>query len=152
MPIHVDADACPVKDEVYKVARRYGLKVYVVANAPIRVPRDDLVELVEVKGGMDKADDWIAERAEVGDSVFTSDIPLADRCLARGARALAPTGREFADGSIGHSLATRALLDVLRQAGEVTGDPAPFAKADRSRFLAKLDETVHAAHRDLRKK
>jgi uncharacterized protein YaiI (UPF0178 family) len=152
MPIYVDADACPVKDEVYKVARRYGLKVYVVANSPIRVPRDDLVELVEVRGGMDKADDWIAERADLGDVVVTADIPLADRCLARGARVLAPTGREFTDGSIGHSLATRALLDVLRQAGEVTGGPAPFAKADRSRFLSKLDEAVHAARRDAKAK
>jgi uncharacterized protein YaiI (UPF0178 family) len=152
MPIYVDADACPVKDEAYKVARRYGLKVYVVANAPIYVPRDDLVELVEVKGGMDKADDWIAERAEVGDVVVTADIPLADRCLARGARVLAPTGREFTDGSIGHSLATRALLDVLRQSGEVTGGPAPFAKADRSRFLSRLDEAVHTARRDAKAK
>jgi uncharacterized protein YaiI (UPF0178 family) len=100
MPIYVDADACPVKDEVYKVARRYGLKVYVVANAPIYLPRDDLVELVEVRGGMDKADDWIAERAGVGDVVVTADTPLADRCLAHGSRVLAPTGREFTDGSI----------------------------------------------------
>jgi uncharacterized protein YaiI (UPF0178 family) len=97
MPIYVDADACPVKDEVYKVAiykvaRRYGRKVFVVANAPIRVPRDDLIELVEVRGGMDKADDWIAERAEVGDIVVTSDIPLADRCLARGGQGHRPEG------------------------------------------------------------
>jgi uncharacterized protein YaiI (UPF0178 family) len=124
------------------------LKVNVVANSPIRVPRNDLLELVEVRGGMDKADDWIAERAEVGDVLVTSDIPLADRRLSRGARVIDPTGREFTGGSIGHSLATRALLDVLRQAGEVTGGPAPFAKADRSRFLTRLDEAVHAARRD----
>jgi uncharacterized protein YaiI (UPF0178 family) len=150
MPIYVDADACPVKGEVYKVASCYGLKVYVVANAPIYVPRDDLVELVEVKGGMDQADDWIAERAGVGDVVVTSDIPLADRCLARGARVIGPKGQEFTDGSIGHSLATRALLDVLRQSGEITGGPASFTKADRSRFLARLDETVHATRLDRR--
>jgi uncharacterized protein YaiI (UPF0178 family) len=118
MPIYVDADACPVKGEVYKVARRYGLKVFVVANSPIRVPRDDLVELVEVKGGMDKADDWIAERAGVGDVVVTADIPLADRCLARGARVLAPTGREFTDGSIGHSMATIALRGANGSRGD----------------------------------
>jgi uncharacterized protein len=150
MPIYVDADACPVKDEVYRVARRYGLKVYVVANAPIRVPREELIEPVVVRGGLDVADDWIAERVGPGDIAITADIPLADRCLRRGARVLGPRGLEFTEDSIGEALATRALLDMLRQTGAIGGGPAPFAKADRSRFLSKLDAMVHAARRDLR--
>jgi hypothetical protein len=149
MPIYIDADACPVKEEVYRVARRYGIKVFVVSNAPIRVPREDLIELVEVKGGFDVADDWIAERAGAGDIAVTADIPLADRCLRRGARVLGPKGLEFTEDAIGNALATRALLDMLRQSGEFGGGPSPFAKADRSRFLSKLDELVHAARRDL---
>jgi uncharacterized protein YaiI (UPF0178 family) len=148
MAVYVDADACPVKEEVYRVVRRHQSHVSVVANAPLRVPTEALVELVVVRGGFDAADDWIAERAGVGDVSVTADIPLADRCLARGARVIGPTGREFTDGSTGRSLATRALPDVLRQSGEVTGCPAPFAKADRSRFLARLDEAVHAVRRD----
>ncbi|MGP0067438.1 MAG: YaiI/YqxD family protein [Isosphaeraceae bacterium] len=151
MPIYVDADACPVKEEVYRVARRYGMKVYVVANAPIRVPADELIELVVVKGRLDAADDWIAERVEIGDIVITTDIPLADRCLHRHSRVLSPKGNAFTEGAIGDAVATRALLDMLRQSGEFTGGPAPFAKSDRSRFLAKLDELVHASRRDLRK-
>ncbi len=152
MPIFVDGDACPVKEEVYRVARRYGIRVFVVANASLRVPADALIELVLVKGGFDAADDWIAERVEVGDIAITADIPLADRCLRRGARVLGPKGSEFTEDSIGDALATRALLDMLRQSGEFGGGPSPYAKADRSRFLAKLDEAVHAARRDLRKK
>jgi uncharacterized protein YaiI (UPF0178 family) len=151
MPIYVDADACPVKEEVYKVARRYAIKVYVVSNSPIRVPADDLVEPVVVRGGFDAADDWIAGRVEAGDVVVTADIPLADRCLLRGARVLGPKGQQFTEDTIGHALATRALLDMLRQAGEFGGGPSPFAKADRSRFLSKLDELIHAARRDGRK-
>ncbi len=151
MPIYVDADACPVKEEVYRVARRYGIKVYVVANAPLRVPPEDLIELVVVKGGFDAADDWIAERVETGDIVITTDIPLADRCLRRGSRVLSPKGNEFTEDAIGDAVATRALLEMLRQGGEFTGGPAPFAKSDRSRFLSKLDEMVHASRRDLRK-
>ncbi len=150
MPIYVDADACPVKDEIYRVARRYGLKVYVVANAPIRVPRDDLIETVVVRGGFDVADDWIAERVGAGDIAITADIPLADRCLRRGARVLGPKGLEFTEDAIGDALATRALLDMLRQSGTFGDGPAPFAKADRSRFLSKLDAMVHAARRDTR--
>ncbi len=152
MPIFVDGDACPVKEEVYRVARRYGIRVFVVANASLRVPAEALIELVLVKGGFDAADDWIAERVEVGDIAITADIPLADRCLRRGARVLGPKGSEFTEDSIGDALATRALLDMLRQSGEFGGGPSPYAKADRSRFLAKLDEAVHAARRDLRKK
>ncbi len=152
MPIYVDADACPVKEEIYRVARRYAVKVWVVSNSPIWVPRDDLIELVVVKGGFDSADDWIAERAETGDITVTSDIPLADRCLRRGARVLGPKGQEFSEDAIGNALATRALLEMLRQGGEFGGGPAAFAKADRSRFLSKLDEIIHAARRDLRTK
>ena len=151
MPIYVDADACPVKEEVYRVARRYGIKVYVVANTPIRVPPDDLIELVVVGGGFDAADDWIVERVGAGDIAITADIPLADRCLHRDARVLGPKGLEFTEESIGNAVATRALLDMLRQSGEFGGGPAPFARSDRSRFLSKLDETVHAIRRDLRK-
>jgi uncharacterized protein len=150
MPIYVDADACPVKEEIYRVARRYVLKVYIVANAPLRVPAEDLFELVVVKGRFDAADDWIAERAATGDIVITTDIPLADRCLRRGSRVLSPKGNAFTEDAIGDAVATRALLDMLRQGGEFTGGPAPFAKADRSRFLSKLDEMVHASRRDLR--
>jgi uncharacterized protein YaiI (UPF0178 family) len=150
MPIYVDADACPVKEEIYRVARRYVIKVYVVANAPLRVPAEDLFELVVVKGRFDAADDWIAERVETGDIVITTDIPLADRCLRRGSRVLSPKGNAFTEDAIGDAVATRALLDMLRQGGEFTGGPAPFAKADRSRFLSKLDEMVHASRRDLR--
>jgi uncharacterized protein YaiI (UPF0178 family) len=152
MAIYIDADACPVKDEIYRVARRYDLSVFVVANASLRVPDEPLVKLVVVKGGFDAADDWIAERAGTGDIVITADIPLAGRSLERGARVVGPKGNEFTEDAIGSALATRALLDMLRQSGEFTGGPSPFAKADRSRFAAKLDELVHAARRDLRKR
>src|SRR5436305_9530290 len=151
MPIYVDADACAVKEEVYRVARRYGIKVYVVSNAPLRVPAEDLIALVVVRGGFDAADDWIAEHAGAGDIAITADIPLADRCLRRGARVLGPKGAEFTEDAIGEAVATRALLDMLRQSGEFGGGPAPFTKSDRSRFLSKLDELVHAIRRDRRK-
>ncbi|HWE38971.1 MAG TPA: YaiI/YqxD family protein [Isosphaeraceae bacterium] len=147
MSIYVDADACPVKDEIYRVARRHGVKVFVVANATMRVPAEATVELVVVRGGFDAADDWIAERAGLGDVVVTADIPLADRCLRRGARVLGPKGDVFTEDAIGEALATRALLDMLRQSGQFTGGPAPFAKADRSRFLSRLDDLLHAARR-----
>jgi hypothetical protein len=143
MAVHIDADACPVKEEVYHVARRHGVKVYVVANAPLRVPAEELIELVVVRGGFDAADDWIAGHAGPGDVVIT-----ADRCLERGARVLGPKGHVFTEDSIGQALATRALLDMLRQSGAFGAGPSPFVKADRSRFLAKLDETLHAARRD----
>ncbi len=150
MAIYVDADACPVKDEVYRVARRYALAVHVVSNSIIWTPSEELISLVVVPGGFDAADDWIAERASAGDIVITSDIPLAGRCLDRGARVLGPKGNEFTESAIGSALATRALLEMLRQSGEFGGGPAAFAKSDRSRFLAKLDEMVHAARRDCR--
>jgi len=148
--IYVDADACPVKEEIYRVARRYGTKVFVIANSPMRVPQEENFEFVGVSGGFDVADDWIAERARTGDIVITADIPLAGRCLQQGARVLGPTGLEFTEDAIGDALATRALLDMLRQSGDFRGGPSPFARSDRSRFLSKLDELVHAARRDLR--
>ena len=146
LTIYVDADACPVKEEVYKVARRYGLRVQVVANAPLRVPADPLVELV-VRPGFGAADDWIAEQAGPGDVVITADIPLAARCLAKEARVLGPKGRPLTDNDIGEALATRDLMEELRQGGAVTGGPAPMTAKDRSRFLAKLDEVVNAVRR-----
>jgi hypothetical protein len=147
MPIYVDADACPVKEEVYRVARRHQVKVFIVANTSIRVPDEELIEGVLVKGGFDVADDWIVERIGEGDVAITTDIPLASRCLEKGARVLGPKGYAFTEDAIGEALATRALLDMLRQSGEFGGGPAPFAKADRSRFLSKLDETLHAIRR-----
>jgi uncharacterized protein len=148
LTIYVDADACPVKDEVYRVARRYGVHVAVVANAPLRVPAGPLVQLV-VRPGFGAADDWIAARAGAGDVVVTADIPLAARCLAAGARVLSPRGRPFTDADIGAALAVRDLMEGLRQGGAVTGGPAPMAAKDRSRFLSKLDEAVNAARRVL---
>ena len=148
MAIYIDGDACPVKAEVYKVAARYDLKTFVVADAAIFVPTSPLIEMVVVKRGFDAADDWIAENSGVGDVVITSDIPLAERCLAKGARVIGPKGKAFSEDSIGEAMATRALMDMLRQRGEYGGGPAPFAKEDRSRFLGKLDETIHAAKRD----
>jgi uncharacterized protein YaiI (UPF0178 family) len=150
MPIYIDADACPVKEETYRVARRHAVKVYVVANSSIRVPAEDLIEMVVVKGGFDVADDWIVERITESDLAITSDIPLAERCLKKGARVLGPKGNPFTEDAIGEAMATRALLDMLRQGGQFGGGPAPFAKADRSRYLAKLDEMLHAIKRSRR--
>jgi uncharacterized protein len=146
LTIYIDADACPVKDEVYRVARRYAMPVKVVANAPLGVPADALVELV-VCPGFGAADDWIAEQAGPGDIVVTADIPLAARCLDKGARVLGPKGHPFTDNDIGSALAMRELLDELRQGGAVTGGPAPMTAKDRSRFLSKLDETINAVRR-----
>src|SRR6266851_5328582 len=144
--IYVDADACPVKDEVYRVAGRYAMRIAVVANAPLRVPADARVELV-VRPGFGAADDWIAEQAESGDIVVTADIPLAARCLDKRALVLDPRGRPFTDDDIGSALAMRGLMDELRQGGTVTGGPAPMTPKDRSRFLSKLDEAVNAVRR-----
>jgi len=140
--IFVDGDACPVKDEVYRVAARYRLKVYVVANSPIQVPRAPGVERIVVGAGPDAADDWIVERAERGAIVVTSDVPLASRCVKKGADVLAPTGKPFSESSIGMALATRNLMDQLRSAGETTGGPRPFGPSDRSQFLSALDNIV----------
>lgn len=140
--IYVDADACPVKNEIYKVAERHGLKVYVVSNSFINVPRDPMIERVIVPEGMDKADDWIAERAAAGRIVITADIPLASRGVKAGASVIAPNGRVFTEDSIGLTLATRNLMDDLRSAGAVTGGPRPFSPRDRSAFLSALDQAV----------
>ena len=146
LTIYVDADACPVKEEVYRVARRYGLRVAVVANAPLRVPATPLVELV-VRPGFGAADDWIAQEAGQGDIVVTADIPLAARCLEKEARVLDPKGRRFTENDIGSALALRDLREELRQSGALTGGPSPMTPKDRSRFLSKLDEVANAVKR-----
>jgi uncharacterized protein len=146
--IYVDADACPVKEEVYRVARRYELRVTLVANSPLRVPADERIELVVVPGGLDVADDWIAERATKGDIVITADIPLAARCLASGARVIGTTGNPFTEDNVGNALATREILSHLRDSGEITSGPPPFAKRDRSRFLQALDSAIQSVLRD----
>lgn len=166
--ILIDADACPVKQEIYRVAERHALKggelkVFVVSNSPIAVPRifvgarpdakpdatfagradmGELVERVVVGAGMDEADDWIAERASAGDIVVTADVPLASRSLKAGAEVIAPNGRPFTKDSIGMTLASRNLMDSLRSAGAVTGGPKPFAPRDRSAFLSALDQAI----------
>ena len=140
--IFIDADACPVKDETYRVAARYKLKVYVVANSPILIPRAPGLERVVVEAGPDVADDWIVEHAGRGAIVVTADVPLASRCVKKGADVLAPTGRPFSETSIGMALATRNLMDQLRSAGQTTGGPPPFGPRDRSRFLGALDNVV----------
>jgi len=145
--IFVDADACPVKDEVYRVAARYGLKVFVVANSYLNVPRDPLIERVVVPDRFDAADDWIAERAGPHDIVVTADIPLAARCLEAGAAVLGPNGKSFTESGIGMALATRALMQDLRAMGEVSGGPRPFSGKDRSAFLQALDRAVIEARR-----
>jgi hypothetical protein len=158
--IYVDADACPVKNEIYRVAARHGIKVIVVSNSPIAVPRDPLIERVVVAAGLDEADNWIAERVSgnpdlptettapaksrrvSGDIVITADIPLASRCVKAGAAAIAPTGRAFTEESIGMTLATRNLMDSLRSAGEITSGPKAFSPRDRSSFLSALDQAI----------
>ncbi|HEY1861228.1 MAG TPA: YaiI/YqxD family protein [Gemmataceae bacterium] len=145
--IYIDADACPVKDEIYRVARRYGMRAAVVANTSLRIPNNCLVELV-VRSGFGAADDWIAEQSGPGDVVITADIPLAARCLAKNARVLDPKGHPFTESDIGSALAMRDLMDGLRQGGAMTGGPAPMTPKDRSRFLSKLDEAINAARRE----
>lgn len=137
--LYLDADACPVKEEAYKVAFRHKVRVLVVANTPLAVPRHPLVERVVVPSGPDAADDFIAGRVSRGDVVVTADVPLAARCVAAGADVVAPTGRPFTTDSIGMALATRNLMDDLRSAGAVTTGPRPFAPRDRSAFLSALD-------------
>jgi uncharacterized protein YaiI (UPF0178 family) len=137
--VYVDADACPVKAEVYRVAGRHRVRVVVVSNSLIAVPPDPLVERVVVAAGLDVADDWIAARAAHGDIVVTADVPLAARCVRAGADAIAPTGRAFDGQAIGLALATRNLMDELRSAGQLTGGPKPFSAKDRSAFLSALD-------------
>ncbi len=136
MHIYVDADACPVKDEVYRVAARHGLPVTVVAAGYIRVPQDPMIERVAAGNAMDAADDWIAERVRPGDVVITADVPLASRCVKAGAEVIAPDGRPFSEQSIGMTLAVRNLMHDLRSAGETTRGPRPFSPRDRSAFLS----------------
>lgn len=140
--ILIDADACPVKDEIYKVAARYKVPVVVVSNSAMRIPRDPLVTRKIVSDAFDAADDWIAEEATKGSVVITADILLADRCLRQGATVIAPTGKPFTEASIGGAIATRAIMADLRAGGDAIGGPPPFSKADRSRFLSALDETL----------
>jgi uncharacterized protein YaiI (UPF0178 family) len=145
--ILIDADACPVKDEVYRVAERFRGKgvevaVKVVSNAPILVPRADFIERVVVPAGPDAADDWIVEHATPASIVITADIPLASRAIKAGAAVIAPNGRAFTEESIGLALAQRNLMDELRSAGSITGGPKPFAAKDRSAFLSALDQAV----------
>ena len=149
MRIYVDADACPVKPEIYRVALRHGVGVTLVAGTRMRVPpgQDTVLEVVEQ--GFDAADDWIASHAGPGDLVVTADIPLAARCVERGARVLGPTGRPFTEDNVGEALATRNLLADLRGAGlETTSGPAPFDPRDRSRFLQALDQLLHSLRRE----
>ena len=147
LDVYVDADACPVKDEVYRVAERYGLNVILVANSPFRVPLDPRIRLVVVSASFDAADDWIAENAGAGDIVVTADIPLASRCLKQGARVIGSTGKPFTDATIGQALAGRDLSAHLRETGMITGGPAPLGKQDRSRFLQQLDQDIQAIRR-----
>jgi uncharacterized protein len=145
--IYVDADACPVKEEVYRVARRYALNVTLVANAPQRIPDDERFALAVVREGMDAADDWIAEHVGDGDIVITADIPLAARCVRKGAQVIGTTGRPFTEDNVGDALATRDILTELRGAGAITSGPRPFEKQDRSRFLQALDRAIQSIRR-----
>ncbi|RVT41892.1 YaiI/YqxD family protein [Sphingobium algorifonticola] len=140
--ILVDADACPVKDEIYRVAFRHDVPVTIVSNSPIRIPAHALVDRVVVSDGFDAADDWIAERAGADAVVITADILLADRCLKAGASVIGNNGKPFTHASIGGAIATRAIMADLRADGSAIGGPPPFSKADRSRFLQTLDEAL----------
>jgi uncharacterized protein len=145
--IYIDADACPVKEETYKVALRYGLRTFVVANSFMQIPLSPLIARVVVNDGADAADDWIAEHVVPGDIAVTNDIPLAARVLAKKGHAIAPYGRAFTDDSIGMALAQRALMEHIRSTGEATGGPPPFTRANRSSFLQVLDQTINRERR-----
>ncbi len=145
--IFVDADACPVKKEVFRVAGRYRLDVTLVANSRMRVPNEEWIALEVVGEAPDAADDWIVEHVGPHDIVVTADVPLASRCLKEGARVVGQTGRSFTEDNIGDALATRDLLSDLRSAGEITGGPPPLQKRDRSRFLQQLDEVIQSVRR-----
>ncbi len=142
--IYVDADGCPVKDEIYRVAKRYDVPVTLVANSWMRTPDDAGIEFVQVGDGFDEADDWIVEQVNAKEIVITADIPLAARCIEKGARVLGPKGRVFTEASIGDALASREVSSHMREHGMMTGGPAPFGPKDRSRFLQRLDDTIHA--------
>ncbi len=145
--IFVDADACPVKQEVYRVAKRYCLDVTLVANSWMRVPNERWITLEIVGNRLDAADDWIVEHVQLHDIVITADIQLAGRCLMEGTRVISPTGKPFTENNIGQAIATRELMSELRDAGEMTGGPPPFKKNDRSRFLQQLDEVIQSIRR-----
>lgn len=143
--IYIDADACPVKDEAIRVAIRHGIAVFIVSNGGIRPRAEPLVETVIVGDALDAADDWIAQRCGIGDVVVTNDIPLAARAIGAGARVVRPNGEPITEAGVGQALATRDLMTQLREAGTVSGGPAPFTKRDRSRFLDTLETTIRAA-------
>jgi len=150
--IYVDGDGCPVKSEVFRVALRYSLKVYVVSNSRMRIPQERLFELVIVNGDADAADDWIVEHVQQDDIAVTTDILFAARCLEKGARVLDSKGRVFTEESIGIARANRELTAYLRELGNITGGPAPFERRDRSRFLQQLDNLIQAAFRAKRQR
>lgn len=145
--IYVDGDACPVKDEIYRVAERFQISVILVANSHMKIPMNPLFEMKVVKGNFDAADDWIVEKIAPNDLVITSDILLADRCLKKLARVLGPKGEEFNEDNIGSAIAMRDLSQNLRHMGENRGGPAPMDKKARSKFLAKMDEILQALKR-----
>lgn len=145
--VYVDADACPVKEEVYRVARRHGLHVFVVANAVLQIPREAGIECVVASSRPDAADDWIVEQIGPNDILVTADLPLVDRALKKGARVLLPNGREHTPETIIGALASRAIMEGLRETGSVTGGPAAFGPRDRSRFLGELERIVRAARK-----
>ncbi len=146
--IFIDADACPVKKEVYRVASRYSLNVTLVSNSWMRVPNERWITLEVVEDEYDAADDWIVEHVKPHDIVVTADIPLASRCLKKGACVIGPTGKPFTEKNIGQAVATRNLLSELRGAGGITGGPPPLEKRDRSRFLQQLDEVIQSIRRE----
>lgn len=145
--IYVDADACPVKDEILRVAERHGLKTHLVSDGGIRPHPSPMARIVVVAQGADAADDWIAENIQSSDIAVTNDIPLADRCLKKGALAIRPNGNPFTEDSIGIAVATRDLMAGLREAGQITGGPTPFSKQDRSRFLQALESAIQSRRR-----
>lgn len=145
--IFIDADGCPVKEEVYRVAGRHGLSVTVVSNSRMRLPSAEWIRAVVVSGSFDAADDWIVQHAAAADIVVTTDIPLADRCIKKGARVITPTGKLYTEETIGEALAGRELMSYLREMGTLTGGPPPFAARDRSRFLHELDQLIKAVIR-----
>jgi uncharacterized protein YaiI (UPF0178 family) len=146
--VFVDADACPVKQEIYRVAGRYQLQVTLVANSWMRTPNEPAIALEVVADGFDAADDWIVEHVQSHDIVITTDIPLTGRCVVKGARVIAPAGKRFTEDNIGEAAATRDLLSELRSAGEITGGPAPLTKRDRSNFLQQFDAVIQAIRRE----
>lgn len=147
--ILIDADACPVKDETYRVSARYKIPVIVISNSPIRIPHDPLISRKVVSEAFDAADDWIVEHTGPATIVITADILLADRCLKLGGTVIAPNGKPFTTSSIGNSIAVRAIMADLRAGGDVIGGPPPFSAADRSRFLSSLDETLVKLQRQM---